>query len=197
MARYYSSSRGLTPGERVGASLKSRLLLDANQDRSFVGLFVEAEPCAVTLSLSEEATNGSGPMIQRSDGFVLLHGYQGPLSCITKTEGANEKQKLTLTNITGGTFTVTFEGKTTGDIGWEVTGAELETEIAKLTNIDATDMTIAGGAKGPWTITFEGNWKSVDIAPITVSLAKAEGAGKTYSVVTETPGGSDLQIFEG
>src|SRR5205085_8919816 len=66
-------------------------------------------------------------------------------------------QLLTFGNgITGGTFTLTFNGQTTGAITWSSTGstlaANIQAALALLTNVGNGNVSVTGN--GPFTVTF-------------------------------------------
>lgn len=69
--------------------------------------------------------------------------------------GTSEVQTVTLTGTpTGGTFTLTFDGETTGDIAFDATAAAVELALEALTNVGVGNATTTGAAGGPYTVTF-------------------------------------------
>lgn len=60
--------------------------------------------------------------------------------------GVNEVQSVALTGgPTGGTFTLTFDGQTTGAIAYNADAAAVDTALEALSNIDAGDVACTGG----------------------------------------------------
>lgn len=104
------------------------------------------------------------------------------------TAGLNEKQVITLGgNPTGGTFTLTFDGQTTGNLDYDATAAEVETALEGLSNIAAGDVAVSGDDGGPWTIEFLQAYAQTDVPLITGSGANLTGAC-SVSVTTTTQG---------
>lgn len=64
---------------------------------------------------------------------------------------------ITLTGwITGGTFTLTFEGLTTDPIAYDASAEELKAALAALPNYAAGDFVVTGSDGGPWTVAIPG-----------------------------------------
>lgn len=101
-----------------------------------------------------------------------------------------EVQTVTITGTpTGGTFTLTFDGETTGPIDFDATNTEVDTALEALSNIGVGEVTVTGGP-GPgsaFTVTFS-------TALGNVPQMTASGAGLTggtapaVAVTTATPG---------
>lgn len=97
----------------------------------------------------------------------------------------NEVQSLTEdTAITAGTFTISFDGKTTGDIDFDATATEIQ---AALDDADLGDVTAAGGPvpSAPVTLTFTGDYAAQDVAPVVVDQTDLTG---TITVAEDTKG---------
>lgn len=89
----------------------------------------------------------------------------------------NEVQTLTITGTpTGGTFTLTFDGQTTGTIAFDADAATVQAALIALSNIGTGDVSCGGGALPgtPVTITFQGRF-----AGRAMPLITADGAGLT------------------
>jgi hypothetical protein len=100
---------------------------------------------------------------------------------------SGEVQTLTV-DATGGTFTLTFEGATTTGIAEAATNTTVQAALVALANLDAGDVTVAGSAGGPWTITFGGNYANVDVPPITTNAASLTGGAQTATISITTAG---------
>lgn len=106
-------------------------------------------------------------------------------------DGANEAQTVTITGTpTGGTFTLTWDGQTTGNIAYNATAADVQAALRALSNMPESGVTVTGGP-GPgtaFTVTFTDGKN--------VSAMTASGAGLTggtspaVSIATATAGGS-------
>lgn len=106
--------------------------------------------------------------------------------------GANEIQVVTITGApTGGTFTLTFDGQTTGTIVYNATAAAVQTALEALSNIATGDVAVTGSTGGPWTVEFQGTYAGVDVPQMTASsTGLTGGTTPTVTVTTQTQGGS-------
>jgi hypothetical protein len=110
--------------------------------------------------------------------------------------GTSEIQTITTSGtISGGTFTLSFEGFTTAAITWSSTNATLvaniDAALEALPNIGTGGVTTAVGTAtagvGTFTVTFAGNLaaKAVGLMTATSSLT---GSGAAVAVTETTPG---------
>jgi len=109
---------------------------------------------------------------------------------ITVTEGnvvgVNEVQSVTITGgPTGGDFTLTYAGQTTGAIAFDATAAAVDTALEALSNIEVGDVAVTGDAGGPYTVTFGGALAFTNVAEMTASGAGLTG-GTTPAVAIAT-----------
>ncbi len=78
--------------------------------------------------------------------------------------GAARNAQQTVTVVSGeGTFTLTFDGQTTGNLDFDATAAEIDAELEGLSNIGAGDVAVTGAEGGPWTVTFTGALAGTDV----------------------------------
>ena len=54
----------------------------------------------------------------------------------------NETQTVRVTNATGGTFTLTFDGQTTAPIAFNATAAAIQAALEALSNIEPGDVVV-------------------------------------------------------
>lgn len=110
--------------------------------------------------------------------------------------GTSEVQTVTLANVTGGTFTITFDGYTTAAITWSATTntllANVNTAVRALPNVGgtaltATDSTLSGG-NGDFLLTASGVLGKLAINTMTANGAALTGAGAAVSIAETTPG---------
>jgi len=98
---------------------------------------------------------------------------------------ANEIQSVTLAkgggSVTGGTWTLTFNGSTTTAIPWNADGAAVELIFEALPTVGSGNGTVAGVAGGPYTVEFTGAF-----AGLAQSLMTASAANLTVSPCTVT-----------
>jgi hypothetical protein len=105
--------------------------------------------------------------------------------------GTNEIQTITITGTpTGGSFTLTLDGKTTAQIAYNATSAQVKTALAALSNIAANDITTSGGPLPgtPVTVTFQGNYAGSNVSQMTSASSLTGGTSPTVAVTTSTPG---------
>lgn len=118
---------------------------------------------------------------------------------------ANEQQKIIVT-AEGGTFTLTFGGKTTGNIKFNATPAEVVAALNALATISAGDVKVSGGpgdstGSKPYLISFTGGLEDQDVSQVeatgtnltatgthtAVASTVAAGAGPTGTVIRALP----------
>jgi hypothetical protein len=87
--------------------------------------------------------------------------------------GAGEVQSVEVT-ATGGTFELTFDGQTTGDIGFDATPEALQTALEGLSNIAPGDVDVSG-TPGSYTVTFEGNLYASNVPEMTADSTLLDG----------------------
>src|SRR3954447_12725391 len=67
-------------------------------------------------------------------------------------ELTDEQQTLRITNATGGTFTLTFNGQTTAPIAYNATGADIDAALEALSNVGANQIQTSGGPVNTATV---------------------------------------------
>ena len=91
--------------------------------------------------------------------------------------GVNEQQEIEIQGTpTGGTFTITYSGQTTGTIAYNAAAGTVDTALEALSNIGVGDVTVTGSAGGPWIVEF-----TTALAETNVATMTADGAGLTYA----------------
>jgi hypothetical protein len=100
----------------------------------------------------------------------------------------NEVQVVTVSNATGGTFTLTFESATTDAIAYNASAAAVQAALEALSTIGTGNVAVTGNAGGPWTVTFQNDLGGTDVAQMTADGTNLEGEGATVSVSTTTEG---------
>jgi len=110
---------------------------------------------------------------------VALDGYN---------PDANELQTVDV-DATGGTFTLTFTGQTTGAIAWNATNAAIVAALGALSNIAPGDVIAAGGpSPAVVTIEFAGVYDGTNVAQMTGSGALLTGGAGTVTIITTRQG---------
>lgn len=126
---------------------------------------------------------------------ILTHTGKAKASPI----GTNEVQSVSVTNATGGTFTLTFAGQTTAPIAHNANAATVEAALEALSNLAPADVACAGGALGaaPVTVTFGGAYEAENVAQMTADGSSLTGGGsQAVAVTTPTSGlGDDTLVY--
>jgi len=85
----------------------------------------------------------------------------------------NEVQTVNLGGATGGTFTLTYGGQTTGDIAYNANATSgnpaevtVESSLRALANIGSADVSVTGAAGGPFTVEFTGELAGTNVDQI-------------------------------
>lgn len=108
----------------------------------------------------------------------------------TPTQGVNEVQRLTPGGtISGGTFTITFEGQTTAAIAWNATAAVVQAALEALSNVNVGDVTVTGGPvnSAALDITYLQGLGGYNRTQVTVT-SSLTGAAPTLTPSTVTGG---------
>lgn len=108
---------------------------------------------------------------------------------------ANELVSIDV-DATGGTFTATFGGQTTGNIAYNATPATVKTAIELLSTVDADDWLISGGPgqnNGGKPYYFA-SASLADTGAWTTNAASLTGGASTAAVVVEEAGGNYRSI---
>jgi len=110
------------------------------------------------------------------------------------TSATNEVQTLSST-ATGGTFTLTLDGQTTGNIAFNASAATVKAAIEALSNVTTDEVSCGGGALPgtPITITFLGKWAAQDVPALVVDNTLATGG--TASIAETTKGNPAQPVF--
>ena len=115
----------------------------------------------------------------------------GNLVISTTTPGsANETQVLeSLSTVTGGTFTLTFNSQTTAPISHNAAAADVQAALEALAGVTPGDVSVTGGAfpGSPIRVEFLGAFAGTDVGPITIDDSGLTAAVNT-SVTTTTQG---------
>lgn len=101
-------------------------------------------------------------------------------------ENINEIQTITITGApSGGSFTLTYDGQTTGSIARSASAATLQTALIALSNISGGDVAVDGPSGGPWTVEFQGAKSGID-QPIMTATSSLTGGTLPAIVVATT-----------
>jgi hypothetical protein len=115
-----------------------------------------------------------------------------PVTLTDGIESASEVQLIALVGQpTGGTFTLTFQAEETSNIAYNASESTVESALEALSTIGSGNVTVTGGAGGPWTVTFAGAEANTDQLSITgdgSSLTGGSGQAVSSSTATASSG---------
>lgn len=100
----------------------------------------------------------------------------------------NEVQVVTLTNATGGTFTLTYAGQTTAPIAFDASAATVDAALEALSNIGVGDVLVTGSAGGPYTVTFGTLLAATDVEEMVADGALLTADPPVLAIDTDTEG---------
>lgn len=180
-----TQANGGTYADLVGGE---KLVVDAGYDFSGFAADPRLKP---TLKLSTDTTGRPLWVDNAQNGINAgsLIGYPAAYNrgvSGTYRRSGNRVQVVTLTNTpTGGTFTLSYGGKTTGTIAYNAAAATVQTAVRALGG-SLSGATVAGSASGPYTITI-GVAGSAS-APFQADGSALTGAGsQPIAVVAQSP----------
>lgn len=144
------------------------------------------------------------PLALGQDSAAVSSGYNGgtligyPTYYNTGVSGKYYRQGDTVQvatingSPTGGTFTVTIGGQTTGAVAYNASAATLQTAIQGLGTAAAAGATVSGSGGGPYTITF-----AQASAPISTNSAFTGGTSPSITVAQSPNADSGLRAVGG
>jgi hypothetical protein len=98
------------------------------------------------------------------------------------TSASNQQETVTITGSpTGGTFTLTHAGQTTGTIAYNASAATVQSALQALSNVGlnsvtgAANVAVSGSAGGPWVVTWQGNLGGLPLGVMTANSAGLTG----------------------
>lgn len=107
----------------------------------------------------------------------------------TLTGGTNEVQTITFTPTpTGGHYTLTFEGQTTGNIQPTATAATVQNKLDSLSTIPTGAVSVSGAEGGPYTVTFQNELGSQNVATLVAADTFTGSGNPAVVIATSTPG---------
>lgn len=121
---------------------------------------------------------------------AVLVSYAGAEGAEDHTASQNEVQTITPTDtLIGGTYTLSFDGQTTGPISFDAGNADVKAALESLSTIGAGNIQVSGGglANGPLTVTFVGDLADTNVAEITID----ESALSLLAVTSTTEGATN------
>jgi hypothetical protein len=169
-------------------NLKDLLKLFWAADRSQASykkaLSNEAGKYGAKLSLGESA------VVRAIDAAMMLNRTYF-LRIENKGDMLDNQNVLTITGTpTGGTFTLTYKGQTTGAIAYNAAAGAVQTALEALTKIGVGNVTVTGGPGPgtPWTVSFLSGLLQNDTSVLTHADSFTGGSSPALGIVqTLTP----------
>ncbi len=132
---------------------------------------------------------GSGPTADLTMDITATTTLNDVLTWLNTNEGTaavDEVQTISST-ATGGTFTMSFGGQTTGALAFNATAVQIDTALEALSSIGAGNVTCAGGPLGTAgvTVTFAGTLAGQDAAMVTVDNTNMTGGTASNAETTK------------
>lgn len=122
----------------------------------------------------------------------ILGCYAGT-NIIADGPTSSEIQTVTISGSpTGGKFTLTFDGQTTGDIAYNATAAAVQSALRALSNVAGDEVTVTGSGGGPYTVTFS---MGRNVPQMTATGSLTGGSTPGVAVATSTQGGQPPKSF--
>ena len=115
----------------------------------------------------------------------------------SEVAGANEEQTISLGNLTGSNFKISWVPpnppgsggeETTADIDFDATAADVKAALVEFESLTDADIDVTGDPGGPFTLTFRGAFRGTDVNEVTVSGTGLNLAGDPSPVLTTLPG---------
>jgi len=174
-----------------------------NQSKTFVcdltGPTASSGPCDPTVVF------GNGSLSGISYAGLANGSYTLTVSLISNGGGGqtsatrhftvpvpNEIQGVRVSNATGGTFTLTFDGQTTAPIAFNATAAQVQVALEALSNIGSGNLSATGGDLNTALvdITFIGIYAGLDVQQLTADASALTGTTPTVTISIIQQGGS-------
>jgi hypothetical protein len=110
---------------------------------------------------------------------------------------ANEIQTVTLggVGLAGGHWTLTFNGSTTTNLAWNISGADLQAALRLLPTINGANVTVAGD--GPYAVEFIGALAGLAQSLMTADATHLTAGTCTAAVVLTSTPQTALYYFDG
>lgn len=137
-----------------------------------------------------EASSECCGLILPSPYFGGSAAETGPTQPDCGEVASNEVQTVTITGSpTGGSYTLTFQGQTTGSIAHNAAAAAVQAALVALSNIGMGNVTVTGSTGGPYTCTFGGDLAQLNLPAMTATASLTGGTSPAVGVATTQQGG--------
>ena len=142
--------------------------------------------------------NAKGIVVDPKDN--RLYVAAGDHVAVYKADGSfsavNEVQQLSVSDATGGTFKLSFEGSETAPIPYNASAAEVEAALEALATIGAGNVDVSKPASD-YLVTFVGTLASTDVEELKADKTGLEGSGSQNISIFEQTKGINGNVGEG
>lgn len=139
---------------------------------------------------AESTSPTAGQTVLWAVGSVVVRRGQMYVSdpYMIATGGTDEVQTVSITGTpTGGNFTLTFNGQTTGNIAHNANAAAVQAALVALSNVDTGEIVVTG-TNPNFTLTFHGQYDSQPVSQVTATAALTGGTTPGVTTATTTQG---------
>jgi hypothetical protein len=150
-------------------------------------------------SLQKYGVQPTGTILGRTFRFARTDGYQTSYyKCNLQKVTVNEIQTLSMTGTpNGGTFTLTFDSKTTEAIAYNATANDVRLALVGLDGVANQDVACAGGdlPDNDITITFQGQYTGTEVELLTSTDSLTGGTTPATSITATTTGSTTTSLY--
>ena len=168
----------------------------ANEDRRWIKTLMGYDQCrSVTLDISTFDADHLTKKGALPSGIVLTKLGSGKYGAYkgAGTGSGNESVSLIKSGtVSGGTFTLSYDGETTAAIAYDATAGTIATALKALSNIGDNDVAVTGGP-APSTavvIEFVGALAHANRSNLTLDNTSITGGGTMVATITAGTGGA-------
>lgn len=153
-------------------------------------------PAIVSTSVSKVFVGAATLNAQiNPSGATTTYAFQYIGEADFQANQPNEVQTLTV-SATGGTFTLTFDGKTTAALPFDASAEEVRSNLQALSSIaDVSGFVKVSGGPGdaagssPYSIAFSGTLGNADLSELSADATLLSGGSASADVITANEGG--------
>jgi hypothetical protein len=131
------------------------------------------------------------PQVQIIEGLVTFYprlpkGFVAYIDNYVVQPAVSEIQVFSISGALSGTFTLSYQGQTTSTIPYNAAATTVQSALRALSTIGAGNVSVAGSAGGPYTITFTGSLANTPVGLISADTSALVGVTPTISTATIT-----------
>ncbi len=165
-----SFSRG-TDGNLVNASNGMRVMGWMAGDQGEIDTTQPTQNINIPLGFRAEA-NATGQMVFRGNLDASVQPFSAEV--VTASEGSpteNAVQEIHVNHAQGGSFTLSFDGETTGPIPYDASADQVRTALeGQIGVIGVGDIQVEGNVGGPWTVEFTEDLALTEVDEIGIDI---------------------------